>query len=142
MKHNYYLSLGSNLGDRADYFKQAHQGLAKLGVIDQESTVVETEPFGVADHVFLNQVIKLTSELEPTILLDAIKDLEKAIGRQPREHWGNREIDIDIILWDKKKLDTVTPQGNQLRIPHPGLLSRQFLLDALKELGVELNEIL
>lgn len=137
MKHKYYIGLGSNLNDRTVYLAQARAGLEIYGQITNSSQVIETAPFGSADQPFLNQVLEYHSEFEPTELLDVVKDLETTIGRQPRERWGNREIDIDIILWDGEKLDTVTPQGHTLVLPHPGLPDRAFLLRSLQELGVE-----
>lgn len=137
MKHKYYIGLGSNLNDRNTYLAQARVGLEKYGTIANTSSITETEPFGSANTPFLNQAIEFHSLLMPEELLDAIKDLEISIGRQPREHWGNREIDIDIVLWDGEKLDTVTPHGHKLVVPHPGLPGRAFLLRSLQELGVE-----
>lgn len=131
MKHSYYLALGSNLGDRAAYLQQARLGLEQYGEIVNQSDVVITEPFGVADQPFLNQVLHYTSALTPVELLDQIKPLETKLGRQPREHWGNREIDIDIILWNGGKLDTVTPDGYELHLPHPELNNRPFILKHL-----------
>lgn len=136
MKYKYYIGLGSNLNDRTAYLAQARAGLEIYGQITNSSQIIETTPFGSADQPFLNQVLEYQSEFEPTELLDVIKDLETTIGRQPREHWGNREIDIDIVLWDGEKLDTVTPHGHTLVLPHPGLPDRPFLLRSLQELGV------
>lgn len=138
MKHNYYLALGSNLGDRQQQITQAHAQLSRFGTITATSTILETAPFGTADQPFLNQVIQFASKLEPTALLDHIKEIEHALGRQPRSHWDNREIDIDIILWDGDKIDTVTPQGHALIIPHVGIADRAFLLNQLQELNVRL----
>lgn len=136
MKHRYYIGLGSNLNDRDRYLAAARAGLEQHGTIVQASSIAETAPFGIADQPFLNQTLEYHSPLEPTALLDIIKALEVSIGRQPRQHWGNREIDIDIVLWDGKKLDTVTPHGYTLIVPHPGLSDRPFLLASLQELGV------
>lgn len=141
MKHKYYLGLGTNLGNREEFLAAARRELNCHGEIVASSRITETEPFGSADAPFLNQVIEFHSTMEPSGLLDTIKQLEKSIGRQPRAHWGNREIDIDILLWDKEKLDTVTPQGYNLIIPHPGLPDRPFLQTALREMNhpYELN---
>jgi len=132
---NYYLALGSNLGDRAQYLAQARAGLEKFGNISQASQIIETEPIGAADQLFLNQVIVYQTQLTPTELLDSLKALETELGRQPREHWGNREIDLDIILWSEGKLDTITPRGHVLHLPHPELKNRPFLLQLLTHLS-------
>lgn len=126
--NKYYLALGSNLGDRSQYLAQARTGLENFGTITQTSNVIETEPFGAASQLFLNQVIEYQTSLEPAQLLDQLKALETQLGRQPREHWGNREIDLDIILWSGGKLDTVTPAGRELHLPHPEFTNRVFLV--------------
>ncbi len=135
-KHKYFIGLGSNLHDRHRYLALARAGLEHYGTITKTSQIVETKPFGTADQLFLNQTIEYVCALPPEELLDKIKELEITIGRKSRDHWGNREIDIDIVLWDGKKLDTVTPHGRRLHIPHPGLPERAFLLTSLQELGV------
>lgn len=136
MKHKYFIGLGSNLDDRNAYLARARTGLEQYGAIANTSSIIETEPFGAANKPFLNQAIEYHSILAPDELLDVVKDLEITIGRQSREHWGNREIDIDIVLWGGEKLDTVTPRGHKLILPHPGLPDRPFLLTSLQELGV------
>ncbi len=127
--HKYHLALGSNLGDRAQYLEQARIALQQLGSITRASAVIQTDPFGAADQPFLNQVIEFKTELAPADLLDCLKTLETQLGRIAREHWGNREIDLDIILWSGGKLDTISPRGYPLTLPHPGFADRAFLLD-------------
>ncbi len=127
--HKYYLALGSNLGDRAQYLVQACTALEQLGSITRSSEVIETKPFGAADQLFLNQLIVFQTKLPPGELLDCLKTIEQQLGRQNREHWGNREIDLDIVLWNGGKLDTITPHGYALVLPHPGFAERVFLQD-------------
>lgn len=127
--HKYYLALGSNLGDRARYLEQAKTALKQLGSMTRVSAIIETAPLGAADRLFLNQLIVLHTALPPAELLDCIKTIEQQLGRQPREHWGNREIDLDIVLWSGGKLDTITPHGYSLILPHPGFADRTFLQD-------------
>ncbi|MBI2415453.1 MAG: 2-amino-4-hydroxy-6-hydroxymethyldihydropteridine diphosphokinase [Candidatus Kerfeldbacteria bacterium] len=134
MKHRYYLALGSNLGDRSDHLQQARTQLGQFGDIIKASSIIETKPFGAADQLFLNQVLVYQTDLEPVALLDAIKQIETELGRTFAARWGNREIDIDIILWDGEKIDTVTPHGYRLIIPHPGLPQRQFFIKLLDEI--------
>jgi 2-amino-4-hydroxy-6-hydroxymethyldihydropteridine diphosphokinase len=127
--HKYHIALGSNLGDRSAYLQQARTALQQLGSITRASEVMETEPFGAATHLFLNQMVEFKTELAPADLLDCLKTLETQLGRVPREHWGNREIDLDLILWSGGKLDTISPRGNQLTLPHLGFANRPFLQD-------------
>ena len=127
--NKYYLALGSNLGDRGQYLEQARAAIHQLGNVVRVSEIIETEPFGTANQLFLNQLISLQTELPPAELLDCLKAIEQGLGRQRREHWGNREIDIDIVLWSGGKLDTITPHGYPLILPHPGFNDRIFLQD-------------
>ena len=129
-----WLALGSNLGDRAGYLAAARAALPGAGVeLIRESQVAETAPVGVTDQpAFLNQVLAVETALEPGALLEAVKRIERALGRQPRRRWGPREIDIDILRYNGR---TVDQPG--LRIPHPELQNRPFLLDLLKEVDGE-----
>lgn len=125
-----WLALGSNLGDRAAYLAATRQGLAREGIaVLRASEVAETEPVGIVSQPrFLNQVLVVETALEPRPLLDTIKRLERELGRQPRQRWGPREIDIDILRYDER---TVDEPG--LRIPHPELPNRPFLQTLLAE---------
>jgi 2-amino-4-hydroxy-6-hydroxymethyldihydropteridine diphosphokinase len=125
-----WLALGSNLGDRGRYLAAARMALPRAGIeVRRESQVAETAPVGVIDQpAFLNQVLEVETALEPRALLDTIKRIETELGRTARERWGPREIDIDILRYNKR---TVNEPG--LRIPHPELQNRPFLLDLLAE---------
>jgi 2-amino-4-hydroxy-6-hydroxymethyldihydropteridine diphosphokinase len=127
-----FLALGSNLGDRAAYLAAARAALAGAAVrVLRESQEIETEPIGVTDQPrFLNQVVEAETELEPDALLEALKEIEKEVGRRPGPRWGPREIDIDILLYGDRQ---VAETG--LRIPHPELRNRPFLLQLLGEMG-------
>jgi 2-amino-4-hydroxy-6-hydroxymethyldihydropteridine diphosphokinase len=130
-----WLALGSNLGDREGYLRAALEGLQRAGLrLLRQSRVKETEPVGIRDQPrFLNQVVEATTTLEPAELLAAIKSLEGELGRIPRARWGPREIDIDILLYGDRIVDQ-----DGLRIPHPELTHRAFLLDLLTEVDPEL----
>jgi 2-amino-4-hydroxy-6-hydroxymethyldihydropteridine diphosphokinase len=127
-----WLALGSNLGDRDAYLARARAALTQAGVqIVRESGVAETAPVGVIDQpAFLNQVLEVETALEPRPLLHTVKRIEQDLGRQSRERWGPREIDIDILRYDNRSVDEPG-----LRIPHPELQNRRFLLDLLAEIG-------
>jgi 2-amino-4-hydroxy-6-hydroxymethyldihydropteridine diphosphokinase len=127
-----WLALGSNLGDRAAYLAAARTALPKAGVdIIRESRVAETAPVGVTDQpAFLNQVLEAESSLEPRALLEAIKRIEELLGRKARQRWGPREIDIDILRYDELEVDEPG-----LRIPHPELQNRPFLIGLLNEVA-------
>ena len=127
-----WLALGSNLGDRDGYLARARAALARAAIrVTRESRVAETAPIGVIDQpAFLNQVLEVETTLEPRALLQRVKGIELELGRQSRERWGPREIDIDILRYDNR---TVDEPG--LRIPHAELKNRPFLQDLLAEIG-------
>jgi 2-amino-4-hydroxy-6-hydroxymethyldihydropteridine diphosphokinase len=127
-----WLALGSNVGDRAAYLAAARAALPKAGItLIRESHVAETAPIGVTDQpAFLNQVLEAETELEPGPLLQTVKTIEEQLGRQKRIRWGPREIDIDILRYDEREVNE-----SNLRIPHPELQNRPFLLELLKEIG-------
>jgi 2-amino-4-hydroxy-6-hydroxymethyldihydropteridine diphosphokinase len=126
-----YLGLGSNLGDRGGYLARARSELEARGArILRESTVHETEPFGVLDQpLFLNQVLEIEWLSSPRELLAATQAVEVAVGRRETYRWGPREIDVDILLFDDL---TVREEG--LTIPHPGIGEREFVRAPLREL--------
>ena len=123
-----WLSLGSNLGDRDRYLASARAALAKAGVeVIRESRVSDTAPVGVTDQPrFLNQVLEVETALEPRPLLETVKRIEEELGRIQRQRWGPREIDIDILRYDGRRVDEPG-----LHIPHPELPNRPFLLELL-----------
>jgi dihydropteroate synthase len=126
-----WLALGSNLGDRAGYLQAARQALPEAGItLVRASRVAETEPVGIREQPdFLNQVLEVETALEPRSLLEAVKAIERQLGRTPGGRWGPREIDIDILRYDGR---TVDEPG--LQLPHPELQNRPFLLELLKDL--------
>ena len=98
-KNTIFLGLGSNLGDRVEYLKQAVSMLSSAIEITAESSIYETPPWGFTDQAaFLNQVIKGTTTLSPDALLSFLKEIEKKIGRIETFKYGPREIDIDILF--------------------------------------------
>jgi 2-amino-4-hydroxy-6-hydroxymethyldihydropteridine diphosphokinase len=124
------LALGSNLGDRDGYLRAAREALGNAGIsVTHQSSVAETEPVGITDQPpFLNQVLEAETALEPRELLTTIKAIEQQLGRQSRQRWGPREIDIDILRYDGR---TVDEPG--LHVPHPELENRPFLVELLRE---------
>jgi 2-amino-4-hydroxy-6-hydroxymethyldihydropteridine diphosphokinase len=129
-----WLAFGSNLGDRAGYIQAAREALQEVGItVVRASRVAETEPVGIRDQPdFLNQVLEVETSLEPRPLLDAIKGIERQLGRTARERWGPREIDIDILRYDGRVVDEPG-----LHIPHAELQNRPFLLDLLEEIEAQ-----
>ncbi len=126
-----WLALGSNRGYRARYLEAARAALRRAGIdVRRVSRVVETDPVGVTDQPpFLNQVLEVETSLSPRALLERVKGIEHELGRTPAPRWGPRQIDIDILLYDELVLEEP-----DLKIPHPELERRPFLLNLLMEL--------
>ena len=134
MAHTVYLALGSNMGNRAANLKAAIDNLTPQVVLKQKSSVYETPPWGFADQpMFLNQVLKAETYLEPEPLLHHLKRLEVVLGRVPSFDNGPRAIDIDILFFDDLILDSPA-----LKLPHPHLHERAFVLVPLAEIAPDL----
>jgi len=134
MTHAIYLSLGSNLGNRAANLKEAISSLPPQITVKKRSNVYETPPWGYTEQDnFLNQVIMATTYLEPEPLLKHIKRLEVALGRKTTFRYGPRLIDIDILFYDDLVLDTPS-----LVIPHPHLHERGFVLLPMMDIAPDL----
>ena len=126
-----YLGLGTNLGDRAANLQAAVIGLAKELVITAVSPLYQTAPWGVTDQPdFINMCLAAETELSPIELLTFIKDLEVEIGRLPSKRWGPRLIDIDLLFYANQILET-----ENLKIPHPELAERAFVLCPLADIA-------
>ena len=129
-----YLSLGSNLGNRAANIYGALRRLAANIQLDEISTLYETEPVGLADQPwFLNLVCRARTNLAPEALLTLAKTIEQDMGRKKTVRFGPRSIDIDILMYDDLVLSTP-----QLEIPHPRLHERGFVLIPLREVAPHL----
>jgi 2-amino-4-hydroxy-6-hydroxymethyldihydropteridine diphosphokinase len=128
-----YLSLGSNVGDRAANLQHAITRLGEHGRVTQKSSFYETEPVDVVEQPwFLNCVVALECEDPPHALLAHLLDIERQLGRirNPREKKGPRIIDIDILLLGDVVLDSPS-----LTIPHPEMHRRRFVLEPLAEIA-------
>ena len=130
-----YLSLGSNLGDRAANLHTALTLLGAVGTVVAVSSFYETEPVELtAQPWFLNCAAKLETERMPKQLIKNILDLEREMGRQRQQKKGPRNIDIDILLFGTSIIET---QG--LTVPHPALHERRFVLEPLAEIASDVR---
>jgi 2-amino-4-hydroxy-6-hydroxymethyldihydropteridine diphosphokinase len=127
-----YIGIGSNLGDREFNCKQAIGLLRQKGItVSKESSLYETKPWGIRDQpLFLNMAIEIETDLKPFELLRTLKDIENEMGREETFLWGPRIIDLDILLYDNY---IVNEKG--LRIPHPHMQDREFVLRPLCEIA-------
>ncbi|HIJ73933.1 MAG TPA: 2-amino-4-hydroxy-6-hydroxymethyldihydropteridine diphosphokinase [Candidatus Hydrogenedentes bacterium] len=128
-----HLSLGSNVGDRKANLEAALDALGQLdGVrVTARSSCYETEPVGVVDQpAFLNMAAEVETVLEPLELYEAAKEIEKDLGREPTARWGPRTIDIDIVLWGDRVLES-----DRITLPHREFRNRAFVLAPLAEIA-------
>ena len=133
-EHIVYRALGSNLGDRLANLNQAIASLPPQMEVKAKSQVYETPPWGFDDQPkFLNQVIKVTTYLDHEPLLKHLKRLEVALGRKESFPNGPRLIDLDLLFYDDRVLNTPS-----LVIPHPRLQERGFVLLPLMDIDPDL----
>ena len=130
-----YLSLGSNVGDRAANLNTAIERLRGLGEVVAVSSFYETEPVEFeAQPWFVNCAVQLNTEKMPRQLLSGILDLEQQMGRRRAQKKGPRIIDIDILLFGNSVVET-----KGLTIPHPAMHERRFVLEPLAEIAPEMR---
>ena len=143
-----YVGLGSNVGDTRANLRNAVRALSALpGVSVREvSPAYMTRPVGVADQPnFLNAVVALdvprgrSPEAGALALLAGTKQIETALGRQRRQRWGPREIDVDLLVFGRHQIDTGEPDGLWLRVPHQSARERLFVLAPLADLAPRLS---
>lgn len=127
-----YLALGSNLGDRAVNLDFACKAMSECDEIEliAKSDYIDTKPYGVTDQPdFLNGAAKIKTVFTPTELLAFCKEIEKAAGRTETRPWGERTLDIDILMYGDEVIFT-----DNLKIPHPEMHIRDFVLKPLTQI--------
>ena len=131
-----YLSLGSNVGDRAAHLRAAIAALPPAGVrVKHLSSIYETEPVDFLDQPwFLNCVAEAGTELDPHALLEALHAIETQLGSKKKFRKGPRKIDLDILLYGSETIATA-----DLQVPHPRMLQRRFVLTPLAEIAPHLK---
>lgn len=140
--HRVYLGLGSNLGDREEHIRKAVALIGeKVGQVIRQSSLIETEPWGFeSENRFLNGVILVETSLTPRQLLRATQKIERSLGRKRKStdsslqspdfsKYSDRPIDIDILLYDDLTIDEP-----DLKIPHPLMEQRDFVMIPLNEI--------
>lgn len=127
-----FFSLGSNLGDRLETLQEALELTRdKFSVPVKVSSVYESEPVGNKNQpLFLNCCAELETEKTPTEVLNLCQGIEKTLGRVRGEKWDPRTLDIDILFYGSASLDTP-----ELKIPHPEIPRRRFVLEPLAEIA-------
>lgn len=131
MSNLVYLSLGSNVGDRAGQIGEAISRLEATGSVVAVSSLYETEPVDLTDQPwFLNCAVALETTLLPKPLMAALLRIEREMGRQRTPKKGPRTIDIDILLFDDVVMDSP-----EVTIPHPAMHQRRFVLEPMAEIA-------
>jgi 2-amino-4-hydroxy-6-hydroxymethyldihydropteridine diphosphokinase len=131
-----YIGLGANLDQPQQQLEQALIELARLpnSALIAQSSLYHSKPVGPQDQPdYINAVALLDTQLEPLALLDALQQLEQDHGRLRKRHWGERTLDLDIILIDDCVIESV-----RLTVPHPFAQQRSFVLFPLSEINSEL----
>ena len=132
-KVNVYIGMGSNLGDRNANISKAMKliDLIKGLKLNRHSSIYETEPVdGPLQERYLNGVLETESLIPPGELLKKLQRIERELGRRRKIKNGPRTIDLDILLFGKRKIN-----AKNLKIPHPRMHRREFVLRGLRELG-------
>jgi 2-amino-4-hydroxy-6-hydroxymethyldihydropteridine diphosphokinase len=134
MNNTVYLLLGSKLGDRQQNLMYAKQEISReIGPIITGSAIYKTAAWGnVKQPDFYNQVIQVKCGLNPQELLTKILEIEKGAGRERKERWGARTLDIDILFYED-----LIMESESLKIPHPEIQNRKFTLLPLAEIAGE-----
>ena len=135
--YTYYISVGSNIGDKRGYINSAFQSLQEHETVSEaiSSSLIETEPWGYTDQVsFINGMWSCKSTLDPHHMLDLLQSLEQRAGRERLIHWGPRTLDLDIILAFDEDRTMISVCDQRLTIPHPYFWDRIFVLEPLSEL--------
>ena len=137
--HQVYLGLGTNLGDKEANLKAAIEEIRKrVGEVTSLSAFHTSEPWGfISENTFLNAVCCVSTDFSPTEVLHLTQGIERSLGRLKKsmnEHYSDRLIDIDILLYDDLHIDTP-----KLTIPHPLMWERDFVMIPLHEIAPDIN---
>ncbi len=132
-RHKAYIGLGSNIGDKERYLKEAISKISteKNIKIRKQSSFIITEPWGYLDQEdFLNAAIQIETALEPEELMDLLLKIECELNRERTIKWGPRTIDLDILMYDD-----VVSSNEKIILPHPRMHEREFVLKSLNEIA-------
>ena len=130
--HNVFIAIGTNLGDKEENIRQSIKKMEQNNIhIIKKSNVYKTMPYGYKNQpVFLNCAVQAETMLSPEELLYTLLSIEKQMGRKRKIHWGPRIIDLDIIFYDNLIINS-----SNLKIPHPDMQNREFVLKPLCDIA-------
>jgi 2-amino-4-hydroxy-6-hydroxymethyldihydropteridine diphosphokinase len=134
----YLIALGANLSDRKYYIDKAVEAIrTNCGPILRLSALIETAAMGAADQPFLNGALVCACALAPEDILREMLRIEIELGRTREHRWGNRTIDLDVILWKDAFGQFPSVKTSTLRIPHPEMQHRLFVLEPAREVAAD-----
>ncbi|MCY7619764.1 MULTISPECIES: 2-amino-4-hydroxy-6-hydroxymethyldihydropteridine diphosphokinase [Bacillus] len=139
MNNTAYIALGSNIGKKETYLKEAVKKLHEHPEVQVEliSSIYETTPVGYENQDdFLNMAVKISTSLRPNELLALTQKIEQELGRTREVRWGPRTADLDILLYNRENIET-----EQLVVPHPRMYERLFVLVPMSEICPEIGEV-
>ncbi|QRY36415.1 2-amino-4-hydroxy-6-hydroxymethyldihydropteridine diphosphokinase [Bacillus sp. PDNC022] len=139
MNNTAYIALGSNIGKKETYLREAVKKLHEHPEVQVEliSSIYETPPVGYENQDdFLNMAVKITTSLRPEELLSLTQKIEQELGRTREVRWGPRTADLDILLYNRENIET-----EQLVVPHPRMYERLFVLVPMSEICPEIGEV-
>jgi len=134
-----FIAFGSNLGDRAGWLQKAREKLSASTAVKmiRASAIYETAPVGKIDQpAFLNQVVEIRARWAPEDLLARLLQIEQELGRERQERWGPRNIDLDLLAYGEYQIQT-----DRLKLPHPELQRRRFVLAPWAEIAPEFEVV-
>ena len=127
---NYYIALGTNVGNYINNFSNAIVELKKIGHVIKMANIYKSKPYGyLKQNFFYNSMVHLKSEMSPIELISKIQLIEKKLKKNKRIINGPRKIDLDIIFWDYKIFNS-----QELSIPHPRASERDFVLFPMQDI--------
>ncbi len=127
---NYYIALGTNVGNYINNFSNAIVELKKIGHVIKMANIYKSKPYGyLKQNFFYNSMVHLKSEMSPIELISKIQLIEKKLKKNKRIINGPRKIDLDIIFWDYKIFNS-----QELSIPHPRASERDFVLFPMRDI--------
>lgn len=131
----YLVGVGSNLDDRHGWIDRAFKELEDSGVeITKRSSLIESEPIGAADKAFINGAIACRSHLDPHEFMSLLLRTEQKLGRVREVRWGNRNIDLDLLLAKDSEGHEIVIHSEQLILPHPRMWERDFVMKPAREI--------
>ena len=134
MANSVFISLGGNLGNTREIFKNVYAEIEKkVGPITKKSSIYQTAAWGpIPQPDFLNQIILLSTERMPENVMSILLEIEKSLGRIREERWGPRVIDLDILFFEDQ-----IHSSSHLQVPLPEISNRKFVLIPLVEIAAE-----